>query len=229
MPKPTRIITVDDHPLFRSALSTLLNRDPGLEVIAEASDGLEALEHCRSLKPDLVLMDVRMPKMDGIAATRAIKQELPRTFVLVMSASEDAEHLAEALKAGAAGYILKTAPSERIISAVYRTVDWEAPLDQELAKQLILSLTDEKRAEQVAEAGNPDPEISCGRLTPREVTVLRLIARGQTNQQIAKELLISTSTAKNHVQRILTKLGASDRTQAVVAAIEMGMLSNLKR
>jgi DNA-binding NarL/FixJ family response regulator len=231
-----RIVVADDHHLVRSALVDLLRKYSGFEVIGEAAHGQEALELCCRLKPDLVLMDVSMPEMDGIEAARAIRRELPQTVVLMMTASEEPRHLAEALEAGAAGYVLKTVRPQQLVNAIRRALEGETPLNQELSKEVILSLMGEKREEQ-GQAGNPvfeapsrpsrlrsEPASAGGRLTPREVEVLRLAARGYTNQQIARELLISTSTAKNHLQRIFAKLGASDRTQAVVMAIESGLI-----
>jgi DNA-binding NarL/FixJ family response regulator len=233
---PARIVIADDHPLFRSALRTLLEGSEGVEVIAEATDGKETLGLSRCLRPDLVLMDVIMPKMDGVAATRAIKAELPRTVVLVMTASEDSEHLLSALSVGAGGYVLKSADPERITEAVRKALEGEFPLDQEVAKRLLLRLSQEKQERQ-EERVNPVPETPTTevRETPpvdaanrelsrREAEVLRLIAHGRTNEQIARELLLSTSTVKNHVGRILSKLGASDRTQAAITAIEMGLM-----
>ena len=231
--QPARIVVADDHPLFRSALRTLLEGSEGVEVIAEATDGKEALELSRRLEPDLVLMDVIMPKMDGVAATRAIKSELPRTIVLVMTASEDSEHLLRALRAGAGGYVLKSADPERIMEAVRKALEGEFPLDQEVAKRLLLHLSQGKKERQEEEWVSPVPEAPATQergtppaaaanreLSPREAEVLRLIAHGRTNEQIARELLLSTSTVKNHVGRILSKLGVSDRTQAAIMAIE---------
>jgi DNA-binding NarL/FixJ family response regulator len=234
--EPARIVIADDHPLFRSALRTLLEESGELEVIAEATDGRETLGLSRRLRPDLVLMDVIMPKMDGVAATRAIKAELPRTVVLVMTASEDSEHLLSALRVGAGGYVLKSADPERITEAVRKALEGEFPLDQEVAKRLLLRLSQEKQERQEAgaspipeaptaqEPGTP-PAAANRELSPREAEVLRLIAHGYTNEQVARELLLSTSTVKNHVGRILSKLGASDRTEAAIIAIEMGLIS----
>jgi DNA-binding NarL/FixJ family response regulator len=235
---PSRIVIADDHPLLRSALRRLLEESPeDVEVVAEAADGQETLELCRRFEPELVLMDVIMPRMDGIAATRAIKAELPRTIVLVVTASESIDHLAEALRAGAAGYILKTASPQQITNAIRRVLEGESPLDQEVAIRLLVHLTNEKRERQEGEPGGPVSEVLSsqewrttpaapkGGLSPREVEVLRLMARGHTNQQIAEELLVSTSTVKNHVHQILSKLGVSDRTQAAIMAIELGLLA----
>jgi DNA-binding NarL/FixJ family response regulator len=238
--EPARIVVADDHPLFRSALRTLLEGSEGVEVIAEATDGKETLELSRRLEPDLVLMDMIMPEMDGVAATRAIKSELPRTIVLVMTASEDSEDLLSALRAGAGGYVLKSADPEEITQAIHKVIEHEFPLDQEVATRLLLRLSQEKHEGQ-EERVSPAPEAlsaqegrlmspaaadpDSGKLSPREAEVLRLVANGRTNEQIARELLLSTSTVKNHVGRILGKLGASDRTQAAIMAIEMGLIS----
>jgi DNA-binding NarL/FixJ family response regulator len=234
--EPARIVVADDHPLFRSALRALLEGSEEAEVIAEATDGKETLELSRRLEPDLVLMDVIMPKMDGVAATRAIKAELPQTVVLVMTASEDSEHLLSALRAGAGGYVLKSADPEQIIEAVRKALERKVPLDEEVGKRLLLRLSQEKherQEEQVslapealsAQGRRMPPAAANTELSPREVEILRLIAHGRTNEQIARELHLSTSTVKNQVHRILSKLGASDRTQAVVMAIEMGLIS----
>jgi DNA-binding NarL/FixJ family response regulator len=208
--KPARIVVADDHPLFRSALRTLLEGSEEVEVIAEATDGKETLELSRRLEPDLVLMDMIMPKMDGVAATRAIKSELPRTIVLVMTASEDSEHLLSALRAGAGGYVLKSADPEQITQAVHKVLKREFPLDQEVATRLLLRLSQEKHERQ-EERVSPAPaealsaqegrrmspaaaeEPDSGKLSPREAEVLRLMANGRTNEQIARELLLSTS------------------------------------
>jgi DNA-binding NarL/FixJ family response regulator len=229
----------DDHPLWCSGLRSLLeSSDSLMEVVAEATDGHQALELALSLKPDLVLMDVWMPRMGGLEATRAIKRELPQTVVLMMTASEEPNHLAEAIKAGAAGYVLKSAPHQQITDAIRAALDGETILlNQEVAKRLILDLMDEQSREEqppsdvVIPEGPPalSGERSQGEgtlpsaLTGREVEVLKLLARGHSNQQIARNLLISTSTVKKHVRRIISKLGVSDRTQAAVRAIELGL------
>ena len=217
-----RLVLADDHHLLRRGFRSLLGSEPGLEVVGEASTGLEAIEISRRLAPDLVLMDVRMPEMDGITATRRIKRHQPGVSVLVVTMHENPEYLLEALDAGAAGYVLKDAPAERLINAVYRTLDGESPLNQELATRLLKQLAEEKQQQT-----NPGPpqhrEPLDGTLTPRETEVLELLTTGQTNQQIAHTLSISKGTAKVHVERIIRKLGVSDRTQAAVLAIELGI------
>jgi DNA-binding NarL/FixJ family response regulator len=218
----SRIVVADDHPLFRSALLRMLDTEADLEIVGEAGDGEEVVDVCRRSRPELVLMDVMMPRMDGLEATRTIKRELPRTVVLVLTASEDPDHLASALEAGAAGYVLKSSPVARIIDAVRKALAGESPLDGEVAARLLVRLVEETPQEGLPEREEPLPWRS---LSPRETEVLRLMARGFTNQQISRGLFISVSTVKKHVRSIIAKLGVSDRTQAAVKAVEMGMLA----
>ncbi|MBD0327835.1 MAG: response regulator transcription factor, partial [Pyrinomonadaceae bacterium] len=244
-----RILVADDHALVREGLRTMLSGEEGLRVVGEAHDGEQALEACRKLRPDLVLMDVRMPRMDGLEATRRIKAEMPQTSVVMVTMHESPDYLLEAVRAGAAGYVLKDASGERLLGAVRRTLEGESPLDQELAMRLLTRLAKVEEAPATTTGGasagdapsgeapseEAPAEASGGRapddraeglegLTPREVEVLRLLSRGQTNPQIAHNLLISRGTAKIHVQHIISKLGVSDRTQAAVRAIEAGLL-----
>jgi len=262
--KVARLLIADDHALVREGLRTMFSGEDGIEVIAEANDGQQALDVCRELKPDLVLMDVRMPVMDGLEATRKIKQEMPKTSVMMVTMHENPDYLFEAVKSGAAGYVLKDASGERLLSAVRRTLEGESPLNQELAMRLLRRLARESRGENGSEEGSggssreaPEdaPEEADGEgdeplttqplatrsgahqagsggsaqssgaaqiesLTPREVEVLKLLSQGQTNPQIAQNLLFSVSTVKAQVRSILSKLGVSDRTQAAVRAIE---------
>jgi DNA-binding NarL/FixJ family response regulator len=219
-----RLVLADDHHLLRRGFRSLLSGEPGLEVVGEASTGLEVIEICRRLRPDLVLMDIRMPEMDGITATHQVKRNQPGTGVLMVTMHENPDCLLEALDAGAAGYVLKDAPAERLINAVHRTLDGESPLDQELATRLLRQLAEERQLELF-----PDPpkrhELLEDPLTPRETEVLGFLTTGQTNQQIAQTLTISKGTVEVHVERIIRKLGVSDRTQAAVRAIELGVTS----
>jgi DNA-binding NarL/FixJ family response regulator len=256
-----RLLIADDHALVREGLRTMLSGEDGIEVIAEAKDGQQALTLCRELKPDLVLMDVRMPVMDGLQATRKIKQEMPKTSVMMVTMHENPDYLFEAVKAGAAGYVLKDASGERLLSAVRRTLGGESPLNQELAMRLLVRLARERSGDRSGEGSGEVGEplashpIATGpeafrpeanrqgahqagsggsgqsrrteqmeSLTPREVEVLKLLSQGQTNPQIAQNLLVSRGTVKIHVQHIISKLGVSDRTQAAVRAIEAGIL-----
>jgi DNA-binding NarL/FixJ family response regulator len=239
--EPSRIVVADDHPLFRSAIGQTLGAHPDLELVGEAADGREAVELCRRLRPELVLMDLRMPVMDGIAATRAIKRELPETLVLVLTAVDESAGLSDSLEAGAAGYVLKDAPAARITDAVRRVLAGASPLDEKVAMGLLMSMMHKGGHEE--ENRKPESEYSSTSerslgesggsqlakpLTPREVEILRLVAQGQTNQQIARTLSISVSTVKRHIRHISTKLGVCDRVQAAVRAVELGLLDERK-
>jgi DNA-binding NarL/FixJ family response regulator len=194
----------------------MLAGERGLEIVGEAVNGRQALSLCRRLRPDLVLMDVRMPDLDGLAATRAIKQECPGTSVILVTMHENADYLLEAIKAGAAGYVLKGATKRELVSAVRRVLAGESVLEPDLTSQLLRRLAREPRR---------DAPTPVEPLTPREREVLRLVARGYTNQEIATELTLSRSTVKTHLEHIIAKLDVSDRTQAAVRAAELGLLS----
>jgi DNA-binding NarL/FixJ family response regulator len=219
-----RLVVVDDHELARDGLRDMLADVPDVEVVGEAADGQEALELCRRVRPDLVFMDLRMPRMDGLAATRAIKRELPKTSVLVMTMHENPDYLLQALRAGAAGYVLKDAAQDEVLSAVEGVLSGDTPLAPELAAQLLRRLATEIRepanglqpSQRRAKMSEP--------LTPREIEVLELLVLGKTNRQIAEEFVLSVGTVKNHVEHILAKFGVSDRTQAVVRALELGII-----
>ena len=252
-----RLLIADDHALVREGLRTMLSGEDGIQVIAEANDGKAALSMCRDLRPDLVLMDVRMPVMDGLEATRRIKEEMPQTSVVMVTMHENPDYLFEAVKAGAAGYVLKDASGERLLGAVRRTLEGESPLNQELAMRLLVRLARERgeggnrqgglqeveaganssgagpeeeihapeaAGEEAEGAGSRDEADRIESLTPREIEVLTLLSQGQTNPQIAQNLMVSRGTVKIHVQHIISKLGVSDRTQAAVRAIEAGVI-----
>ncbi len=224
---PKRLLIADDHALVREGMRAMLASEQNLEVVGEAENGREALELCRELRPDLILMDVRMPQMDGLAATREIKGEYPETRILILTTHESPEYLMDAIRAGAAGYVLKDSTKQRLLDAVRRVISGESPVNQELAMQVIQRLTDENRrhAELLPEPAEKRREEALAEpLTDRENEVLRLLALGKTNRQVAKELLISLSTVKTHVQHLNIKLGVSDRTQAAVRAAELGLL-----
>ncbi len=216
-PGSARLVIADDHDLVRAGLRSVLARERGVEIIGEAATGKEAVSLCRRLQPDLVLMDVRMPEMDGLAATRAIKAECPRTSVIIVTMHENPDYLFEALKAGAAGYVLKDASQHELVTAVRQVLRGEALLNAEVATRLLQRLATETTQPP------PGPAVP---LTPREQDVLRLLAQGQTNREIGKNLIVSVGTVKVHVERILAKLGVSDRTQAAVRAVELGLASS---
>lgn len=229
---PSRLVLADDHDLVREGLHLVLDREPDLEVIGEASNGREAVEVCLRLEPDLILMDVRMPDMDGLEATRTIKAEQPSVSVLVVTTYENPDYLFEAMKAGAAGYVLKDASKEELVGAVRKVLDGESPLAQDLAVRLLQRLATEapsphqqpdNNSTQPSRSPENHPSLP-GMLTPRELEVVGLLAQGKSNPDIAGMLMISRATVKVHVERIIRKLGVSDRTQAVVRAIERGLI-----
>jgi DNA-binding NarL/FixJ family response regulator len=225
--EPARIVIADDHPLFRDALRQMLDEAPDLEVVGEEANGQRTLELCRRLRPDLVLMDVRMPKMDGLEATHTIRREFPRTIVLILTSFDDPDLLLKALRAGAAGYVLKYVTRQQLVDAIRRVLRGETPLNQELAAELILRLNSEAKQE----TGSPlqsekRQELPPELLTDRELEVLRLVAKGQRNSQIARNLAISCGTVKIHIHHIISKLDVSDRTEAVVRAIGLGIITS---
>ena len=224
---PARLLIADDHEIVRNGFRLMLESEPDLEVVGEASNGREAVELCRRLVPDIVLMDVRMPKMDGLEATRSIKSQQPRVPILMVTTYEDPDYLLRAIKEGAAGYVLKNASSQQLANAIRRILDGEAALNQELATQLIQRFSSEvsEPADQPQAAEKvPGPTPPLEDLTHRELEVLQLLSQGKSNPQIAQELFISAGTVKVHVRNISSKLGVSDRTQAVVHAIELGLV-----
>jgi len=209
-----RVVVVDDHDLARAGLRSLLTGERGIQVIGEAATGREALDLCRRVRPDLVLMDVRMPDMNGLAVTRAIKFESPATSVILFTMYENADYLVEALQAGAAGYLLKGASKTEIMSTVRRVLAGDSVLRPDLVLQLLRRMSSQAPEGPVA-----------SHLTRREHDVLRLIVLGQTNREIADTLSLTVSTVKTHVEHVIGKLDVSDRTQAAVRAIELGLVS----
>jgi len=223
----TRIVLADDEELIRFGLMGILSREEYMEVVGAASTGSEALELCRRLRPDLVLMDVEMPEMDGLSATRKLKEELPTISVLVLTAHDNPDYLLEAVQAGAAGFLLKESALQQVASAVQTVMNGEPLLDQELAVRLLRRLSP-----QIEAAGSREAELDedlrskfLEALTDRELEILSLLSIGMSNQQIAQRLFLSLSTVKTHVHRIISKLGVSDRTQAAVRAIRLGLVS----
>jgi DNA-binding NarL/FixJ family response regulator len=215
----SRLVIVDDHELARAGLVSMLAGERDLEIVGEAADGQQALAACRRLRPNLVLMDVRMPTLDGLAATRLLKQEYPDISVIIVTMHENSDYLFEALKAGAAGYVLKGATKDELVRTVRQVLSGESVLQPEVASQLLRRLAVEHHADQ----DSPTEQ-----LTAREREVLELVAQGHTNQEIGRQLTLSMSTVKTHVEHIIAKLGVSDRTQAAVRAVELRLVPSLR-
>ena len=211
-----RVLIADDQALVRAGFRRLLEGEPGIEVVGEAADGDEAVRRGRELAPDVVLMDIRMPGVDGIDATRRITARNGDTRVLVLTTFDLDEYVFDAIRAGASGFLLKDSPPEQLIAAIHVVAGGEALLAPSITRRLI---------EQFAR--RPPPRAAAERLaelTPRERDVLRLLARGLSNAEIAAELVLGEATVKTHVANVLMKLGLRDRVQAVVLAYESGLV-----
>ncbi|QIN79728.1 response regulator [Rubrobacter marinus] len=203
-----RLLICDDHPVVRSGLRSMLETQADLEVVAEATNGDEAVELARRYRPDVVLMDLRMPKADGVAATQRIKVEDPAANVLILTTYETDADIVRAVAAGARGFLLKDTPEERIFGAIREAAQGTSPLAPTVAARLLERMR-----------GDNDNILS-----PREVEILQLVARGVSNKNIANELWISEATVKSHLNRIFDKLDAADRTSAVTAALRRGII-----
>ena len=212
-----RLVLADDQTLVRGAFRMMLDSEPDLEVVGEAADGREAVEQARLRKPDVVLMDVRMPGQDGIEATRTLLSGKDPPRILMLTTFDLDEYVYDAMRAGASGFMLKNAPPEELAAAVRTVAAGEALLAPSITRRLIEAFVQRPRAAE----GTPAPLAD---LTDRELDVLRQVARGLSNAEIAGELYLSEATVKTHVNRILTKLGLRDRTQAAVMAYETGVV-----
>lgn len=212
-----RVIIADDHPVVRQGLRAMLQRC-GVEVVAEARDGEEAVDLAKQFKPDVVLMDLRMPRMDGLAATRVLRQELPDIATIIITSFETRDHLRSAIEAGAVGYLLKGASRDVLLQAVRLVKEGGSLIDAKLLAELAKDTT-------AAEERGASPTIEglMASLSPREVQVLQLLSHGLTNKDIAQQMHYSVGTVKNVVQRIIEKLSVSDRTQAAVYAVRAGL------
>jgi len=210
--EPIRVLVVDDHAVVREGLRAFLELQEGIEVVGEAADGQEAVEQAASLRPDVILMDLVMPRLDGLAAMRALREGLSGARVIVLTSFLDDDKLLPALRAGAAGYLLKNAQPQELARAVRAAHAGQALLDPVVAARLV---------ETLAANGGVEP---LDRLTPRERQVLLLIGRGFANKRIARELELSEKTVKTYVGHVLAKLGVADRTQAAVVAVRAGLV-----
>ncbi len=212
-----RVVVADDQAMVRAGFRMLLAGEPDIEVIAEASDGLEAVEHARRLRPSLVLMDIRMPGLDGLEATRRVLALDGTIRVLVLTTFALDEYIYEALRSGASGFVLKDDPPEQLISAIRVVAGGDALLSPTVTQRVIAHFTHHRR---------PTTPVGFKDLTEREVDVLRLIARGSSNAEIGHELYIGETTVKTHITHILQKLQLRDRVQAVVLAHDTGLFDD---
>ncbi len=215
---PVRVLLVDDQALFREALGTLLATHDGIDVVGEAGNGEEALSQAAALTPDVVLMDLRMPVLDGVGATRQLRRAHPAVQVIALTTFDDDEDVFAALRAGAVGYLLKDVSSARLIEAVRAAARGESVLQPSVAAKVVA------RFAQLADAPEPRPQPLVVPLSDRELEVLRLLAGGRSNREIATTLFLAEGTVKNHVTNLLGKLGARDRTQAALRARDLGLL-----
>lgn len=253
---PIRVLVVDDQRLIRESIASLLDIQPGISVVGVAVDGRDAIEQAVALSPDVVLMDVRMPELDGVAAAAALARRSPACRVVMLTTFDDEEYVVRALRAGAAGYLLKDLPARELANAVRLAHAGVTQLDSAAAARLATALsrfpgapvhaegTEPPHPPHTApahrpetgpahletgpahrpETGNVDTPETGNALTTREIEVLRLVARGWTNREVAAHLFLSEGTVKNHISRILTRLGLRDRTQAAVYAHDHGLL-----
>jgi DNA-binding NarL/FixJ family response regulator len=217
MSMPVRVLIVDDDDLMRAGLRAVLSSDPTVEVVGEAADGRGAVEEARRLAPQVVLMDVRMPHLDGVGATREIATTMPPTRVLMLTTFEDEDYVLGALHAGASGFLLKRTRPEQLIEAIHIIADGDSLLSPSVTRTVIDRMPRTTSADRSARQ-------RLAALTPRERDVLELLARGLSNMEIAQSLVVEESTVKTHVKRILAKLDLRDRVHAVVLAYETGLV-----
>jgi DNA-binding NarL/FixJ family response regulator len=215
---PVRVLLADDQALFREALATLLGVRAEVEVVGEAGDGAQALDRAAELRPDVVLMDLHMPVLDGVAATRRLRVEQPGVRVLALTTFDDDEDVFAALRAGAVGYLLKDVSADRLVEALLAARRGESVLQPSVAAKVVAQFA------RLPDAPRPRPQPLVVPLSDRELDVVRLLADGRSNREIAAELFLAEGTVKNHVTNVLAKLGARDRTQAALRARALDLL-----
>ncbi|MBJ7311193.1 response regulator [Rugamonas sp. CCM 8940] len=214
--KPISVLLVDDHTLFRSGIRSLLQRNPEFAVVGEASDGIEGIKRAQQLQPQVILLDLNMPGMSGVETLQLMLQDCPDSAIVMLTVSEDAQDLSVALKAGAAGYLLKNIDTEYLIRAIRRAANGETVVAEAMTAKLVAQLHGGGLAQPAAS--------DLDKLTPREKEIIACLARGESNKVIARSLDLAESTVKIHVQNVLKKLGLSSRVQAAVYAVEHRLL-----
>jgi len=216
--EPIRVLVADDHVLYRRGLEMVLGAEDGIEIVGEAGDGAEAIRRVEELLPDVVLMDIRMPRRSGIEACTAIKDVVPSTKIVILTISDEESDLYEAVRAGANGYLLKDVPGEEIAEGIRAVASGQSLISPSMASKLLSEFAS------MIKKNDERPQLPVPRLTERELEVLKLVARGLANRDIAKELFISENTVKNHVRNILEKLQLHSRMEAVVYAVREKIL-----
>jgi DNA-binding NarL/FixJ family response regulator len=217
-PESLRVVICDDHALFRRGLEMVLENEPDIEVVGEATDGIQAVEKAQELMPDVILMDVRMPKRSGIEATQQIKELLPHVKILVLTISDEEGDLYDSIKAGAAGYLLKEISTDEVADAIRSVWAGHSRISPAMASKLLTEF------QAMTKRADDRQQIAPPRLTDRELEVLRLVAKGLNNRDIAKNLYISENTVKNHIRNILEKLQLHSRMEAVIYAVREKIL-----
>lgn len=216
--KTVKVMLVDDHSLFRSGVKQLLQKQPGIEVVAEAADGLEGVKRAKSHPPDVVLLDLNMPGLSGLETLQLLRGELPQTAVVILTVSEEASELGEALRQGAAGFLVKNIDVDVLVNAIHKAARGESVIADCMTSKLVA----EFRAQGPASSA-PAPVADKEKLTPREREIVACLARGESNKEIARRLDVAESTVKIHVQSILKKLNLTSRVQVAVYAVEHGL------
>jgi len=216
--EPIRVLVADDHVLFRRGLEMVLQQEGGIDVVGEAGDGVEAVKRAVELLPDVILMDVRMPRSNGIEACLSIKELVPSSKILMLTISDEENDLFEAIRAGANGYLLKDVPGEEIAAGIRAVHNGQSLISPSMASKLLLEFA------QISRRGAEAPNPHTPQLTGREVEVLRLVARGLVNREIGSQLFISENTVKNHVRNILEKLQLHTRMEAAMYAVQQNLI-----
>ena len=217
MSKKIRLMLVDDQRLMRDGMRTILELEPDLEVVAEAENGVEALKQFNAHQPDVVLMDIRMPEMDGVEATRRLMDEHENALVIILTTFDDDQYIFEGLRAGALGYLLKDVSGEELADAIRTVNAGGALIEPSVARKMIAEFT------RLPTTGAANPDL-IDPLTEREEEILKMVAQGMTNREIAQKLYLAEGTVKNYISTILNKIGARDRTQAALKAKKMGLI-----
>lgn len=222
-PDVIRVLIVDDHALYRRGLQTVLATEEGIEVVGEAADGVEAVDQAEETMPDVIVMDVGMPKRGGIDACRVIKQRVPSVRILMLTSSDDESNLFEAVRAGANGYLLKDVPPEEVATGIRGVFHGQSLLSPMMASKLLTEFAQISQRAEAAEP-NPSPGLELPRLTERELGILKEVARGKLNREIAADLFISENTVRNHIRNILDKLQMHSRMEAAMYAVRQRLI-----